>query len=160
MSSTWDILSRSTNENWKQLEIWTEWHSKLSLTFSFQKLNLTMSATNIFWESVCQVFAECSVCMCIRFPRPALFLAAYFLCVCVFWWPDCPLYLLQVPNTVHQHPSIYPETRQATALTFAVLHQHVPVLQVDVLLLPWKHTDYILSSRTRNLPCIVIRIMY
>lgn len=51
-------------------------------------------------------------------------------------WPDCPLYLLQVPNTVHQHPSIYPETRQATALTFAVLHQHVPVLQVDVLLLP------------------------
>ncbi|KAK3548790.1 hypothetical protein QTP70_020668 [Hemibagrus guttatus] len=36
----------------------------------------------------------------------------------------------EVPNTVHQHPSIYPETRQATALTFAVLHQHVPVLQL------------------------------
>uniref|UniRef100_A0AAR2LZP9 BTB domain-containing protein n=1 Tax=Pygocentrus nattereri TaxID=42514 RepID=A0AAR2LZP9_PYGNA len=36
----------------------------------------------------------------------------------------------EVPNTVHQHPSIYPETRQATALTFAVLHQHIPVLQV------------------------------
>uniref|UniRef100_A0AAR2LE37 BTB domain-containing protein n=1 Tax=Pygocentrus nattereri TaxID=42514 RepID=A0AAR2LE37_PYGNA len=29
-----------------------------------------------------------------------------------------------------EHPSIYPETRQATALTFAVLHQHIPVLQV------------------------------
>ncbi|XP_060734175.1 ankyrin repeat and BTB/POZ domain-containing protein 3-B isoform X1 [Tachysurus vachellii] len=36
----------------------------------------------------------------------------------------------EVPNTVHQHPSIYPETRQATALTFSVLHQHVPVLQL------------------------------
>ncbi|XP_060779728.1 ankyrin repeat and BTB/POZ domain-containing protein 3-B [Neoarius graeffei] len=36
----------------------------------------------------------------------------------------------EVPNTVHQHPSIFPETRQATALTFAVLHQHVPVLQL------------------------------
>uniref|UniRef100_A0AAR2KHW5 BTB domain-containing protein n=1 Tax=Pygocentrus nattereri TaxID=42514 RepID=A0AAR2KHW5_PYGNA len=36
----------------------------------------------------------------------------------------------EVPNTVHQHPSIYPETRQATALTFAVLHQHIPVLQL------------------------------
>lgn len=36
----------------------------------------------------------------------------------------------QVPNTVHKHPSIFPETRQATPLTFAVLHGHVPVVQV------------------------------
>lgn len=36
----------------------------------------------------------------------------------------------QVPNTVHKYPSVYPETRQGTPLTFAVLHGHVPVVQV------------------------------
>uniref|UniRef100_A0A8C6VXP2 BTB (POZ) domain containing 11a n=2 Tax=Nothobranchius furzeri TaxID=105023 RepID=A0A8C6VXP2_NOTFU len=29
-----------------------------------------------------------------------------------------------------EHPSVYPETRQATPLTFAVLHGHVPVVQL------------------------------
>lgn len=36
----------------------------------------------------------------------------------------------QVPSTVHKHPSVFPETRQGTPLTFAVLHGHVPVVQV------------------------------
>lgn len=36
----------------------------------------------------------------------------------------------QVPSTVNKHPSVYPETRQGTPLTFAVLHGHVPVVQV------------------------------
>ncbi|KAK5614338.1 Ankyrin repeat and BTB/POZ domain-containing protein BTBD11-A [Crenichthys baileyi] len=36
----------------------------------------------------------------------------------------------EVPNTVHKHPSVFPETRQATTLTFAVLHGHVPVVQL------------------------------
>eukprot|EP00064_Thunnus_orientalis_P002305 superscaffoldBa00000162_g2312 len=35
----------------------------------------------------------------------------------------------EVPNSVHKHPSVFPETRQATPLTFAVLHGHVPVVQ-------------------------------
>lgn len=41
-----------------------------------------------------------------------------------------PVSLPQVPNSVHKHPSVFPETRQATPLTFAVLHGHVPVVQV------------------------------
>lgn len=41
-----------------------------------------------------------------------------------------PVSLPQVPNSVHKHPSVFPETRQATSLTFAVLHGHVPVVQV------------------------------
>lgn len=36
----------------------------------------------------------------------------------------------QVPSTVNKHPSVYPETRQGTPLTFGVLHGHVPVVQV------------------------------
>ncbi|XP_023811889.1 ankyrin repeat and BTB/POZ domain-containing protein BTBD11-B isoform X1 [Oryzias latipes] len=36
----------------------------------------------------------------------------------------------EVPNTIHRHPSVFPETRQATSLTFAVLHGHVPVVQL------------------------------
>uniref|UniRef100_A0A8C5B8E4 BTB (POZ) domain containing 11b n=1 Tax=Gadus morhua TaxID=8049 RepID=A0A8C5B8E4_GADMO len=36
----------------------------------------------------------------------------------------------EVPNSAHRYPSVYPETRQATPLTFAVLHGHVPVVQV------------------------------
>lgn len=41
--------------------------------------------------------------------------------------------LPQVPNSVHKHPSVFPETRQATPLTFAVLHGQVPVVQVVIL---------------------------
>lgn len=40
----------------------------------------------------------------------------------------------QVPSTVNKHPSVYPETRQGTPLTFAVLHGHVPVVQVVTFL--------------------------
>ncbi|KAG7250495.1 hypothetical protein CRUP_034844 [Coryphaenoides rupestris] len=36
----------------------------------------------------------------------------------------------EVPSTVNKHPSVYPDTRQGTPLTFAVLHGHVPVVQV------------------------------
>ncbi|XP_022535358.2 ankyrin repeat and BTB/POZ domain-containing protein BTBD11-B [Astyanax mexicanus] len=54
----------------------------------------------------------------------------------------------EVPNTVHQHPSVYPETRQATALTFAVLHQHVPVLQL--LLDARAHVEGSLQDRMEN----------
>lgn len=44
--------------------------------------------------------------------------------------PTLPVSIPQVPNSVHKHPSVFPETRQATPLTFAVLHGHVPVVQV------------------------------
>lgn len=44
--------------------------------------------------------------------------------------PTLPVSLPQVPNSVHKHPSVFPETRQTTPLTFAVLHGHVPVVQV------------------------------
>ncbi|XP_076841300.1 ankyrin repeat- and BTB/POZ domain-containing protein 3-B [Brachyhypopomus gauderio] len=36
----------------------------------------------------------------------------------------------EVPSSGQQHPSVYPENRQATALSFAVLHQHVPIVQL------------------------------
>ncbi|XP_041966693.1 ankyrin repeat and BTB/POZ domain-containing protein BTBD11-B isoform X1 [Alosa sapidissima] len=36
----------------------------------------------------------------------------------------------EVPNTIHKHPSVFPETRQGTPLTFAVLQGHVPVVQL------------------------------
>ncbi|XP_061773804.1 ankyrin repeat and BTB/POZ domain-containing protein 3-B isoform X1 [Nerophis ophidion] len=36
----------------------------------------------------------------------------------------------EVPSSVHKHHSVFPETRQATPLTFAVSHGHVPVVQV------------------------------
>lgn len=36
----------------------------------------------------------------------------------------------EVPNSVHKHPSVYPETRQGTPITFAVLQGHVPVVQL------------------------------
>ncbi|KAI2665467.1 Ankyrin repeat and BTB/POZ domain-containing protein BTBD11-A [Labeo rohita] len=35
----------------------------------------------------------------------------------------------EVPSSLHKHPSVYPDTRQGTPLTFAVLHGHVPVVQ-------------------------------
>lgn len=44
--------------------------------------------------------------------------------------PYLPVSLPQVPNSVNKHPSVYPETRQGTPLTFAVLHGHMPVVQV------------------------------
>ena len=44
--------------------------------------------------------------------------------------PHPPVSPPQVPNSVHKNPSVFPETRQATPLTFAVLHGHVPVVQV------------------------------
>lgn len=47
--------------------------------------------------------------------------------------PTLPVSLPQVPNSVHKHPSVFPETRQATPLTFAVLHGQVPVVQVVIL---------------------------
>ncbi|XP_046890826.1 LOW QUALITY PROTEIN: ankyrin repeat and BTB/POZ domain-containing protein BTBD11-B-like [Hypomesus transpacificus] len=36
----------------------------------------------------------------------------------------------EVPNSGHRHPSVFPETRQGTAITFAVLQGHIPVVQL------------------------------
>lgn len=43
---------------------------------------------------------------------------------------NLPCMTSQVPSSIHRHPSVYPDTRQGTPLTFAVLHGHVPVVQV------------------------------
>lgn len=58
------------------------------------------------------------------------------------WWlnfslPELHLYDSQVPSSLHKHPSVYPDTRQGTPLTFAVLHGHVPVVQVVALSMIW-----------------------
>lgn len=74
----------------------------------------------------------CSCLSCSSIGRVVILMASY-LSPHLFLPPTCPTLPVstpQVPNSVHKHPSVFPETRQATPLTFAVLHGHVPVVQV------------------------------
>ena len=66
-----------------------------------------------------------------------------------------PVSLPQVPNSVHKHPSVFPETRQATPLTLAVLQGHVPVVQVVTPSLSLSLSPVILSSW----PVAVLQLM-
>lgn len=86
----------------------------------------------------------CSCLSCRSIGHVVILMASY-LSPCLPLPPSCPtlpVSLPQVPNSVHKHPSVFPETRQATPLTFAVLHGHVPVVQVVILPHLWlSHHD-------------------
>lgn len=75
----------------------------------------------------------CSCLSCSSIGRVVILMASYLSPYLFSLPPTCPtlpVSIPQVPNSVHKHPSVFPETRQATPLTFAVLHGHVPVVQV------------------------------
>lgn len=66
---------------------------------------------------------------------------------------NLPYMTSQVPSSIHRHPSVYPDTRQGTPLTFAVLHGHVPVVQVVM-------TQIIQCLPSLHSPSIIIIIMH
>lgn len=71
------------------------------------------------------------------------------------WWlnfslPELHLYDSQVPSSLHKHPSVYPDTRQGTPLTFAVSHGHVPVVQVVALSMPSTFPQLLLWCHYHN----------
>ncbi|XP_037539115.1 ankyrin repeat and BTB/POZ domain-containing protein BTBD11-B [Nematolebias whitei] len=66
----------------------------------------------------------------IHWAPEAIYTLCYFMHCPHMEWENPNVEPSKVPNTVHKHPSIFPETRQSTPLTFAVLHGHVPVVQL------------------------------
>lgn len=89
---------------------------------------------NYSYGTPCSSSPPCSCLSCISIGRVVVLMASYLspspFSLPPSYLPNLPVSLPQVPNSVHKHPSVFPETRQATSLTFAVLHGHVPVVQV------------------------------